>query len=76
MVKTLVEQLRDAFLESGLTLRQLVDQSGVDIDPTGMGRKLNGKQTLRTHEYEAIARTLSVKTARTPDARPRRRKAA
>jgi transcriptional regulator with XRE-family HTH domain len=52
------KRLRAAFDESGLTVAELRDRSGLDLDPSSLSRKLGGRQSLRAEEAEAIANAL------------------
>lgn len=61
MARTLREQLHDAWTASGLTLREVLLLSGLEMDETSLGRKLGGSQSLRTEEAEAIANALRVR---------------
>jgi len=57
---SLREQLRAAWLASGLTMADLVRRSGLRVDACSLSRKLSGAQSLRTEEAEALARALGV----------------
>lgn len=62
-MRTLVEQLRDAYEKSGLTMEQLVDKSGLDLDRSSLRRKLldvKDPVPMKTREAEALARALDV----------------
>jgi hypothetical protein len=62
-MRTLVEQLRDAYEKSGLTMEQLVERSGLELDRSSLRRKLlavKDSVPMRTHEAEALARALDV----------------
>lgn len=62
-MRNLVEQLRDAYEKSGLTMEQLVDKSGLDLDRSSLRRKLldvKDPVPMRTNEAEALARALEV----------------
>lgn len=63
MTKPLHKQLREAFDASGLTMGQLLALSKLACDESSLGRKLNGKQLLRSNECEALAAALHVKIA-------------
>jgi hypothetical protein len=54
------EQIRSAWVRSGLTLPDLLRLAGLEIDSTSLGRKLSGKQMLRLDEAEALARALKT----------------
>ena len=60
---TIREQLRRAFDTSGLTMTQLRTLSKLDVDESGLGRKLNGKQSLRSEEIDALAFALGVQVS-------------
>lgn len=62
VAKPLHEQLRAAFdgRDPRLTMTELLSMSGLEVDESSLGRKLNGKQLMRTEECEAIARALGV----------------
>jgi transcriptional regulator with XRE-family HTH domain len=57
------EQLHTAWKESGLTLVQLLEKSGLDVTFVSLSRKLRGKQMLSADECEALARALGVELA-------------
>ena len=61
MAKPIHEQLRIAWENSTLTLRQLLTLSGLPLDEGNLSRKLAGLQALRTSEAEALARALRTK---------------
>lgn len=52
------EQIREAARRSAKTLPQLVEAAGLDCSSYSLGRKLNGKQSLRLDEAAAIAQAL------------------
>jgi len=69
-MRTLVEQLRDAYEKSGLTMEQLVDKSGLDLDRSSLRRKLldvKDPVPMKTNEAEALARALEVTLVVVPD---------
>ena len=62
-MRSLVEQLRDAYEKSKLTMDQLVEASGLDIDRSALRRKILDVKDpipMRTFEAEALARALGV----------------
>lgn len=62
-VRTLVEQLRDAYEKSGWTMEQLLKKSGLHLDRSSLRRKLlDVKDTvpMKTEEAEALAHALDV----------------
>lgn len=69
MARTLHQQLHDAWEASNLTLRELLLISGLEMDETSLGRKLDGKQALRTSEAEILAHALKVKITTGREAR-------
>lgn len=60
------QQLSEAFDASGLTLLDLIRRSGLECSVSTMSRKLNGEQTLRDTEIEALARALCVEVVAGP----------
>jgi transcriptional regulator with XRE-family HTH domain len=70
-VRTLVEQLQEAFERSSMTLTELAEKCG--IERTILGRKLSGAVPTRTGEAEVIAEVLDAELAWKS---PRRRRAA
>jgi len=73
-MRTLVEQLRDAYEKSGLTMEQLVERSGLDIDRSSLRRKLLDVKDpipMKTAECEALAQALGVTLVVMPEAEAR-----
>jgi hypothetical protein len=70
---TLREQLRAAWIDSGLTLDQLRGRAGLQMSIVSLSRKLSGAQTLSVGECEALAAALGV-VASTPAAPSRKRR--
>lgn len=74
-MRTLVEQLRDAYEKSGMTMDELLVRSGLNIDRSSLRRKLlvdaDGKKDraipMKTEECEALARALDVTLVVVPD---------
>lgn len=68
MMRTIVEQLRDAYLRSGWTMEELVQRSGLHLDRSTLRRKLlvdedskdDRNVPMRTSEAEALAQALGV----------------
>jgi hypothetical protein len=60
MARSLQGQLRDAFQRSGLTIDELIERSGLELDTASLSRKIRGKQTLRSTEIESLASALGV----------------
>lgn len=62
-VRTLVEQLRDAYEKTGWTMDELLARSGLDLDRSSLRRKLLDVKdpiAMKTDECEVLARTLDV----------------
>lgn len=62
-MRTLVEQLRDAYEKTGWTMDKLVEKSGLDIDRSALRRKILDVKDpipMKTDEAEALARALDV----------------
>lgn len=66
-VRTLVEQLRDAYEKehrsSKMTMDDLLEKSGLDLDRSSLRRKLLDVKdpiAMKTEECEALARALDV----------------
>jgi hypothetical protein len=74
-MRSLVEQLRDAYEKSGLTMDELLDRSGLDLDRSSLRRKLlvdsdskNDRSIpMKTEECEALARALDVTLVVVPE---------
>jgi hypothetical protein len=60
VARTLAEQIRDAYEASTLTLDEIKERSGLDIDRASLSRKLRVKQKLWTDECEALAKVFKV----------------
>ena len=61
-VSDLRTQLHDAWRQSGLTLEQLRDKAALKTTIVSLSRKLRGKQSLRTEEWEALAEVLGLRS--------------
>ncbi len=63
-MRSLPEQLNDAFERSGLSVQQLsillLEKSGLEIERSSLQRKLKGKLRLNTDEAQALATVLGV----------------
>ena len=62
-VRSLVEQLRDAYEKTGWTMDRLVEESGLDIDRSALRRKILDVKDpipMKTEEAEALAQALGV----------------
>jgi transcriptional regulator with XRE-family HTH domain len=60
-MRDVVSQLRGVFERSGMSVRTLLEKSGLDIDRSSLQRKLHGQQPLRVAEAEALASVLGVR---------------
>lgn len=59
-VRSMTEQLNDAFERSGLTVVELLKRSGLDIDRSSLARKLKGELRLNVDEAQTLAAVLGV----------------
>lgn len=62
-MRSLVEQLRDAYEKVDWTMDELVERSGLDLDRSTLRRKLldvKDPVPMRTEEAEALAQALGV----------------
>lgn len=62
-MRTLVEQLRDAYEKTEWTMEQLLARSGLDLDRSALRRKLLDVKDpipMKTDEAEALAQALDV----------------
>ena len=64
-MKPISDQLRDAFVASGLSVQELLDKSGLRIDRSSLARKLmpigaDGRLRLKDEEIDALTRALGV----------------
>lgn len=62
-MRSLVEQLRDAYEKSGWTMDELVDRSGLELDRSSVRRKILDVKDpipMKTEEAEALASALGV----------------
>jgi len=69
-MRTLVEQLRDAYEKTGWTMEELVERSGLEIDRSALRRKILDVKDpipMKTDEAEALARALDVTLVVVPD---------
>lgn len=48
------EQVATAFGQTGWTIEELLEKSGLEMDRSQLGRKLSGKAPMRTEEAEAL----------------------
>lgn len=74
-VKTIREQLLQAFLATGWTYDQLLSKCGLEVDVTSLFRKMKGEQTLSTTEAESLAIALCTTIAFAPTAKRTRARA-
>lgn len=65
------EQLRGAWISSGLTLPALIERARIGCQAYSLSRKLAGKQVLTTAEAEALADALTLTLVWAPGARRR-----
>ncbi len=70
MVRTLSEQVRDAFEKTGWSVAELLRRSGLDIDRSSLARKLSGDLPMKTGEAECLAAVLDVTLAFVPNMKP------
>lgn len=66
-MRSLPEQIRDAWKSSGIELVELIQRSGLDTSPSSLSRKLRGEQVMTTDEAQALARALGVNLVWVPD---------
>lgn len=69
-MRTLVEQLRDAYEKSEMTMEQLLAKSGLELDRSSLRRKLldvKDPVPMKTYEAEALARALDVTLVVVPE---------
>lgn len=75
-VRTLVEQLRDAYEKTGWTMEHLLVESGLSIDRSSLRRKLldvDDPIPMKTEEAEALARALDVTLVVLPEETDKRK---
>lgn len=75
-MQTITEQLYEAFEASGLSVAQLLTQSGLPLERSSLSRKLRGELRMNTDEAEALARVLRHVIVFPRAARSARRRAA
>lgn len=71
-MRTLIEQLRDAYRRSGWTMEELLARSGLDLDRSSLRRKLLDVKDpipMKTEEAESLAVALGVVLAWVPGER-------
>lgn len=69
-VRSLVEQLRDAYEKTELTMEELLAKSGLDLDRSALRRKLLDVKDpipMKTEEAEALAQALDVTLVVVPE---------
>ena len=69
-MRSLIEQLRDAYEKTDWTMEELVQRSGLEIDRSTLRRKLldvKDPVPMKTEEAEALARALDVTLVVLPD---------
>ncbi len=72
-VRTLIEQLRDAYEKTGWTMELLLVKSGLHIDRSSLRRKLldvGDPIAMKTDEAEALALALDVTLVVVPEQPP------
>ncbi len=57
---SLVEQVRRAQVDQGLSVQQLLEKSGLPIERSVLQRKLSGDTPATTAECEALAKALGI----------------
>lgn len=55
---SLTAQLRTAFENTGWSVQELLDRSGLAIDRSSLARKLSGDLPLKVTEAEALAKAI------------------
>lgn len=59
-MRTIAEQIRDAFESAGISVADLLALSGLDLDRSSLQRKLTGDSPMKTSEAEALANALRI----------------
>jgi ribosome-binding protein aMBF1 (putative translation factor) len=59
-VATFVDQIRVAFEASGLSIPELLERAGLEMNRSSLGRKLSGELEMWTWEAEALAKALGI----------------
>lgn len=59
-MRSITEQLKDAFERSGWSMSELLKRSGLDLDRSSLARKLNGELRMNVDEAQALAKALNV----------------
>lgn len=65
----MVEQIYQAWLSSGKTLKELAKDAGLEMAEASVSRKLRGEQPMSTEECEAFAQALALPALSTAGAR-------
>lgn len=73
---SLLEQVRQAQVDQGLSTQQLLDKSKLPIERSVLHRKLNGDTPATTAECEALATALGITLVFPKKARPAKKKRA
>lgn len=68
-VRTITEQLLDAFEKTGWTVAELLSRSGLDIERSSLHRKLHGEQRMNVDEAQVLATVLGLTLVWMPDAK-------
>jgi transcriptional regulator with XRE-family HTH domain len=61
------DRIRGAFAESGLTLDELIERSGLGITRPSMSRKMRGEVALSADDCEALAQVFGLDVVVTPN---------
>lgn len=59
-MRTLAEQVREAFERSEMSIAELLRKSRLELDRANLSRRLSGEVPLRTSEAEALATALGI----------------
>lgn len=68
-MRSLHQQVRDAWKLSKLELGELIVLAGLDMTPSSLSRKLSGQQVMSTDECEKLAAAMGVNLVWSPDAK-------
>lgn len=59
-VRTITEQLNEAFERTEWSVQVLLDKSGLEIDRTSLARKLKGELRLNVDEAQVLANVMGL----------------
>jgi transcriptional regulator with XRE-family HTH domain len=62
-VRTIVEQIRDAWKSRDWSAKELLERSGLTLDRSTLERKLRGEVAMRTDEAQRLADALGITIA-------------